>query len=83
MHYSYKTKNTCATDIEFDLDENIVHNVVFHGGCAGNLKAIPKLIDGYTVEQINNALSGITCGNRPTSCSDQLAKAVLEAQTKL
>ena len=82
MHYTYKTHDTCATDIEFDVENGIVHNVVFTGGCSGNLKAIQKLVDGFTVEQINNTLSGITCGRRPTSCSDQLARAVVEATSK-
>ena len=52
---------------------------VFTGGCNGNLKAIPILIDGWTVEQIEEKCKGITCGRRPTSCADQLAKAVREA----
>ena len=82
MRHSYKTNDTCATDIEFDLDNGIVRNIVFKGGCAGNLLAIQKLVDGFTVEQINEKLSGITCGRRPTSCSDQLAKAVREAFAK-
>lgn len=79
MHHSYRTKDTCATSIEFDLDNDTVHNVVFTGGCNGNLKAIQKLVDGLTVEQINEKLAGTLCGRRPTSCSDQLAKAVSEA----
>ncbi|MCL2253341.1 MAG: TIGR03905 family TSCPD domain-containing protein [Lachnospiraceae bacterium] len=79
MHYSYKTKNTCATNIEFDLEDDIVHNVVFTGGCNGNLKAIQKLVDGFSVDEINEALGGNICGMRPTSCTDQLAQAVREA----
>ena len=79
MHHTYKTNGTCATDIAFDLDNDVVSNIVFTGGCAGNLLAIQKLADGYTVEQINSILSGIQCGRRQTSCSDQLAKAVLQA----
>ncbi len=79
FHYDYKTKNTCSQLISMDLDGDRVHNVEFLGGCNGNLKAIPALIDGWTVDQIEEKLSGITCGRRPTSCGDQLAKAVREA----
>lgn len=83
MRYIYKTKDTCASQISFDIDENnVVSNIVFTGGCNGNLKAIPILIDGWTAEQIAEKLLGNTCGRRPTSCADQLAKAVLEASKK-
>lgn len=79
MDYIYHTENTCASEIKFTLDGNIVKNVEFLGGCSGNLKAIPKLIDGWTVEQIEEKCKGITCGRRPTSCTDQLAIAVRKA----
>jgi uncharacterized protein (TIGR03905 family) len=79
MRHSYQTQGTCATQIEFDLNDGIVSNVVFTGGCDGNLQAIPKLVDGRTVEAINEKLSGLRCGLRPTSCADQLAKAVKAA----
>lgn len=79
MKYSYRTNNTCSIGIDFDLNEDIVTNVKFTGGCDGNLKAISKLVDGYTVDQIVNALKGNTCGNRMTSCADQLAIAVSQA----
>lgn len=78
-HYDYKTENTCSQIISMDLEGNVVRNVSFLGGCNGNLKAIPILIDGWTVEQIEEKLSGIICGRRPTSCADQLAKAVRKA----
>ena len=52
MHYSYTTKGTCSSEIEFDLDGDVVHNVQFVGGCNGNLKAISSLVDGLTVEQV-------------------------------
>jgi uncharacterized protein (TIGR03905 family) len=61
------------------LEGNVVRNVQFTGGCNGNLKAISKLVDGMTVEQIEDKLAGNTCGRRPTSCADQLAKAVRQA----
>lgn len=79
FHYDYKTENTCSQTISLDLDQNIVHNVSFTGGCNGNLKAILILIEGWTVEQIEEKLTGVLCGRRPTSCADQLAKAVRAA----
>ena len=79
MEYTYKTRYTCAYQIRFELDGNVVRNIRFDGGCNGNLKAISKLVDGWTVEQIEEKLLGNTCGPRPTSCADQLARAVREA----
>lgn len=82
MDYTYKTQSVCAMEISFHIDGNVVTNIQFNGGCNGNLKAISKLVDGWTVEQIEEKLSGNTCGRRPTSCADQLAKAVREAYNK-
>lgn len=79
MRYSYKTKMTCSQQINFDIDGNVISNIEFVGGCNGNLKAISKLVDGWTVEKIESYLSGNTCGMRPTSCADQLAIAVRAA----
>ena len=79
FHYDYKTQNTCSQLISMDLDGNVVHNISFMGGCNGNLKAIPILVEGWTVDEIAQKLTGITCGRRPTSCGDQLAHAVREA----
>lgn len=79
MRYEYKTENTCSQHISFDIEGNVIKNIEFYGGCNGNLKAIAKLVDGWTVEQIEEKLAGNTCGRRPTSCGDQLAKAVRAA----
>lgn len=79
MHFEYKTKDTCSQLITLDIDGNKISNIQFIGGCNGNLKAIQKLVDGWTVEQIEEKLAGITCGRRPTSCGEQLAKAVRQA----
>ncbi|MDO5329461.1 MAG: TIGR03905 family TSCPD domain-containing protein [Coriobacteriia bacterium] len=77
--HSYKTTMVCAPEINFDLDGNVVSNIEFIGGCDGNLKAIAKLVDGWTVEKIEEYLKGNTCGPKPTSCADQLAVAVRQA----
>lgn len=80
MKYNYKTENTCSKEIEFDLNGNVVTNVKFlGGGCPGNLQAVPKLVEGLTVEEIVNKVGGINCGFRGTSCANELAKAVKKA----
>ncbi|MBR4762344.1 MAG: TIGR03905 family TSCPD domain-containing protein [Clostridia bacterium] len=82
MKHTYKTKSVCAGEIEFDLEGDIVKNIKFYGGCNGNLKAISKLLEGQTVDYIEDKLRGNTCGMRGTSCADQLAIAVREAYKK-
>ena len=76
MRYEVRPQNVCARMITFDLEGDVVKNVAFTGGCNGNLKAVSKLVDGMTVEQIEGYLKGNTCGFRNTSCADQLAQAV-------
>ena len=79
MRYNYPTEMVCSQLISFDLNDNVVTNIEFMGGCNGNLKAISKLVDGWTVEKIEEYLKGNLCGRRPTSCADQLARAVRRA----
>lgn len=79
MRYTYKTSGTCSKEISFDIDGEVITNVSFLGGCDGNLKAISKLIDGWTVDRIAEKLEGNLCQDKPTSCADQLAKAVRQA----
>ncbi len=79
MNFSYKPKNVCPIEIKFDINGDIITNIEFKGGCNGNLKAISKLVDGWSVDEISSKLSGNTCGLRPTSCADQLACAVKAA----
>jgi len=80
MQHTYKTQGTCAKAIIFDKDENgIITNVQFLGGCPGNLQAISKLVDGMSADKIASLLEGNLCGFKPTSCADQLAKAVKQA----
>ena len=83
MKYSYKTENTCCKEITFDINKDIITTVKFlGGGCPGNLQAVPKLVEGLTVSEIQEKLAGIKCGIKGTSCADQLAKAVAEAYEK-
>jgi uncharacterized protein (TIGR03905 family) len=83
MHYRYKTKNVCSSEINFDLEEGKLHNVVFTGGCNGNLKAIGKLVEGMDADQVIALLKGNTCGPNFTSCADQLTKAVEAAKAEI
>lgn len=79
MHYDYKTENVCSQIISFDINDDVITNIGFTGGCNGNLKAIAKLVNGWTVDKIEEYLRGNICGRRPTSCADQLAIAVRKA----
>jgi len=83
MEYTYFTKGTCSSQITFDIDNDIITNVRFRGGCNGNLQGVSKLVEGKTVEEIEAALKGIKCGFKSTSCPDQLAIAVREAKCRL
>ena len=74
---SYKTEGVCAQKIHFTRDGDIIRNIRFEGGCNGNLKAISKLCEGMSAHKIAEILKGNTCREKPTSCADQLAKAVM------
>ena len=79
MQYEYKTKGTCSQRIFFDVENGKVKNVQFVGGCNGNLKGIAALVEGMSVEEVISRVEGITCGMKSTSCPDQLAQALKEA----
>ena len=83
MSYTYKTKGTCSSQIAFDIEEGIVKNVVFTGGCNGNLKAIGKLVEGMDADQVIALLQGNTCGRNATSCADQLTQAIEAARAQI
>lgn len=80
MKYTYKTKGTCSREIHFEIEDGILKNVEFIGGCNGNLKGIGSLVEGMEVEDVIERLEGITCGFKPTSCPDQLATALKEIE---
>ena len=79
MMYTYFPRGVCSVKVHFDLDGDVVRNVAFEGGCHGNLQAVAKLIDGMPVSEVREKLSGIRCGHKPTSCSDQLVRALNDA----
>ena len=78
MQYEYKTKGTCSQRIFFEVEDGIVKNVQFVGGCNGNLKGIAALVEGMRIEDVVSRVEGIRCGMKATSCPDQLAKALKE-----
>ena len=78
MTYTYKTKGTCSSDIKLDVENGIVKEVTFWGGCNGNLQGLSRLVKGMSIEAVITRLEGIRCGERPTSCPDQLCKALHE-----
>lgn len=79
MQFKHKNQGTCSAQVSFELDGNIIHNVRFLGGCAGNTQGVARLVEGMTVEEAESRLRGIRCGFKPTSCPDQLAIALREA----
>lgn len=76
MRISYKTQGTCSSLIEVDVENGIVDDVRFTGGCNGNLKGISSLVKGMPVKDVIERLEGIRCGNKATSCPDQLCQAL-------
>ncbi|TWV11106.1 TIGR03905 family TSCPD domain-containing protein [Bacteroidaceae bacterium HV4-6-C5C] len=78
MKYTYNTKGTCSRVIELDVENGIVEKITFIGGCDGNLHALSNLLRGMRVEDVMAKLEGVCCGNRPTSCADQLCQALHE-----
>ena len=76
MKYTYTTKGTCSRLISLDVENGVINDVSFVGGCHGNLQGISALVKGMKVEEAISRLEGINCGSKGTSCPDQLAKAL-------
>lgn len=72
----YKTQGTCSQEIDIELKDGVIDSVSFVGGCNGNLQGICALVKGMTAEEAISKLKGIRCGFKPTSCPDQLARAL-------
>lgn len=75
----YNTSGTCATAIDFEVEDGVIKSVQFIGGCSGNTQGVSALVRGMKVEDAIARLKGIKCGFKSTSCPDQLARA-LESQ---
>ena len=78
MKYVYKTKGTCSTNIELDVENGIVKEIAFWGGCNGNLQGISRLVTGMPVSEVITRLEGVRCGTRSTSFPDKLCRALHE-----
>lgn len=75
-HITYKTQSVCSRSIDIDIEGDVVTSVKFNGGCAGNTQGVANLVKGMKVSEVIERLEGIRCGFKPTSCPDQLAKAL-------
>ncbi len=82
MIYQYRTHGTCSREIDLEIENGIIRRVKFHGGCAGNLAGISKIVEGMPAQKVIDTFSGIRCGMKSTSCPDQLAHAVAEALSR-
>lgn len=80
--YEYQTQGTCSQKIIFELDGDIINQVRFIGGCPGNTVGVAALVKGKKASEVIEQLEGIRCGMKPTSCPDQLAKALKLAINK-
>ena len=72
----YKTQGVCSREIQFDVVDNKVTNVQFVGGCSGNTQGVARLVEGMDIDEVISRVDGINCGFRPTSCPDQLSRAL-------
>ena len=82
MQYCYTPHGVCSRQIHMDVEDGIVKKVQFVGGCNGNTKGIAALVEGMPVDEVVKRLEGIQCGSRPTSCPDQLAKALKQLKSE-
>lgn len=78
MVYQYKTHGTCSTRIDLEVEDGILKDVAYEGGCNGNLQGISRLVKGMPVKDVIAKLEGIRCGMKTTSCPDQLCRALHE-----
>lgn len=78
----YRTQGVCSREIQFDVVDNKITNVQFIGGCSGNTQGVARLVEGMDIDEVISRVSGINCGFRPTSCPDQLARALKEYKEK-
>lgn len=79
MTITYKTKGTCSSKMTIEVEDGMVQSLQVNGGCSGNLQGLARLVAGMPVEEVISRLEGIKCGLKPTSCPDQLAKALKQA----
>lgn len=83
MEFEYRNHGTCSQSVRFEIEDNILKNVSFFGGCNGNLKGICSLVEGMDVDEVIRRIKGIQCGSKETSCPDQLAHALEAAKERM
>lgn len=76
MFYKFNPKGVCSREMLIEVEDEVVKSLQVVGGCSGNLQGISKLVVGMKVDEVIDRLKGIQCGNKLTSCPDQLAKAL-------
>ncbi len=76
MKFEYNPRGVCSVHYVFDIEDDIIRDVQITGGCNGNLKGISRLITGMNINDVIEKLAGTTCGYKPTSCPDQIARAL-------
>lgn len=74
--YRFRTSGVCSSEILFDIEDGKIKDISFIGGCSGNLQGISSLVKGMNIDDVIEKVEGIHCGRRPTSCPDQLSKAL-------
>ncbi|HOK44127.1 MAG TPA: TIGR03905 family TSCPD domain-containing protein [Thermoclostridium caenicola] len=83
MRYTFKNKGTCSAQVTFDIEDGIIRNVEFLGGCNGNLQGISRLAEGRSAKEVAALIKGIRCGFKKTSCPDQLSLAIEKALSEV
>lgn len=79
MRYTFKNRGTCSVQVSFDIEDGILKNVEFLGGCNGNCQGISRLAEGRDAKEVASLIRGIRCGHKKTSCPDQLSRAIEQA----
>ena len=79
MEYTYRPSGVCARNIRFSIENGFIKNVEFTGGCNGNAQGLSRLVEDMPADEAIRRLEGIRCGNKSTSCPDQLALAIRKA----
>ncbi len=83
MEYRYIPKGVCSQELIFNIEDGVVKDLKVIGGCSGNLQGISKLVVGLKVDEVIEKLRGIKCGFKPTSCPDQISRALEEYKNKM